>query len=198
MRRSYSSLAQPAQSRAANYRSATSAPGRTARRRGHGRAGTLARPRPPSHRRAIRQWISICRGCRSTSFCFGIWITIDAVATLGANALFVRVLRQCETSRKRAIEALDAVHLLGFVPLLLLALAREREHAVLDGDVHVFLAHFGQFSLDDVFAVRLAHVRHRRPFFRLLAFARGAAASDASSRRRSARTHRPRRGKVPI
>jgi hypothetical protein len=47
-----------------------------------------------------------------------------AVAAFGTNALLVRVLRQCEATRKRTVETLDPVHLRGVVALLLLALDR--------------------------------------------------------------------------
>src|SRR5215207_3352988 len=66
----------------------------------------------------------------------------DAVPTLGADGLLVCVLWQREATCKRTVEPLDAMHLLRLVALLLLALARQRQYAVLNGDVHVFLADF--------------------------------------------------------
>src|SRR5690606_36360497 len=65
------------------------------------------------------------------------------------------------------------------VLLLLLALAADRQHAVLERHVHVLAAHAGQFSLDEVFLLGLAGVGDRRPL--------GAGASIVSAQAQPAR-----------
>src|SRR5262245_52486587 len=59
----------------------------------------------------------------------------DAVLALRADARLVDVVRQRETTSERAVEALDTVHLFIVGALLLLALAGQRQHAILQRDV---------------------------------------------------------------
>src|SRR6185295_18776668 len=56
------------------------------------------------------------------------------VLELGANLRVVRVIRHAEAAREAAIGALDAVIALVLLFLLELALAADRQHAVLNGD----------------------------------------------------------------
>src|SRR5262249_27386356 len=56
----------------------------------------------------------------------------DAVLALAANALRARAFRKREAPRERAMEALDAVILLRLVFLLVLSLAFDRNHSLVD------------------------------------------------------------------
>src|SRR5690606_35424767 len=90
----------------------------------------------------------------------------------------IGILGKPETARERAVEALDTKLVLALVLLLVLALAAERDDAVLDGDLDVLLLHLGKLGPDQVLLVRFADVGHRRPFDFLATEAAQAAAEE--------------------
>src|SRR5579864_5869831 len=88
----------------------------------------------------------------------------NAVLALAADRLGVHILRQTEAALEGAVEALDAMKLLGLVLLLLLALALDGDHPAIHGDLDVLLLHSRQRGADHILLVRLTDIRRGRPF----------------------------------
>jgi hypothetical protein len=77
------------------------------------------------------------------------------------DTLRVDVVGQGKRAFERAVEALGAVQGLAFHLLRFLALALDRQHAVLEEDLHVLLPHVGQVDLDEILLFPFDHVGGR-------------------------------------
>src|SRR5690606_2773896 len=87
----------------------------------------------------------------------------DAVAAFRRDLVDVDILRQREASRELAVERFAPMLPLVVGRLLDAPLAAQRQHAVLDADIDVFLLDLGQIGLDRVLVVGLDDIRRRTP-----------------------------------
>src|ERR1019366_2754247 len=87
----------------------------------------------------------------------------DAILAVTADSIDVHVLGQREAAFEAAVEAFHAMEFLVLVLLLLLAFALDRNHSVINSDLHILLLYGGQLRPDDVLLVGLANVRRRCP-----------------------------------
>src|SRR5690606_16100452 len=86
-----------------------------------------------------------------------------AVAAFRRDLVDIDIVRQREASRELAVERFAPMLPLVVGRLLDAPLAAQRQHAVLDADIDVFLLDLGQIGLDRVLVVGLDDIRRRTP-----------------------------------